>query len=75
MSAFTFDNAMTDADLDEHFPRATREQRLAIQAYHAAGWTIEPMLPNSDQVAIRQTAPCDCMNHAWINTNGRVISL
>lgn len=75
MSAFTFDNAMTDADLDEYFPRVTREQRLAIQAYHAAGWTIEPMPPNSDHVAIRQTAPCDCMNHAWINTNGRVISL
>ena len=66
---------MTDADLDQYFPRATREQRIAIQVYHGAGWTIESMLSDSDQVEIHQPAYPDGVNVAWINPNGRVVSI
>ena len=66
---------MTDADLDQYFPRATRMQRLAIKAYHACGWTIEPMTPESNQIEIHQPSACDTSIHAWIQTNGHVVSL
>ena len=66
---------MTAADLDQYFPRATREQRIAISAYHDAGWTIESMLPNTDEVAIHRESACDCVDHAWIRPNGHVVSI
>jgi hypothetical protein len=66
---------MTDSDLDKHFPRATRMQRLAIKAYHACGWTIEPMSPDSDEVEIHQPTACDCTVVAWIRADGKVVSL
>lgn len=66
---------MTDPDLDKYFPRATRQQRIAIQAYHASGWTIEPMLPNSDRVEIHRQEFQDFTAYAWIQPNGHVISI
>ena len=66
---------MTDSDLDEHLPRATPQQRAAVKAYHGAGWTIELMLPNSDDIEISRPCAMDCMDHAWIRPNGHVVPL
>ena len=56
-------------NLDEHFPRATREQRAAIEIYHDAGWTIEPMSPDSDEVEIRDNSA-----FAWVKPGGGIDS-
>ena len=64
---------MTDADLDEHFPRATREQRIAIPIYHDAGWTINEMLPDSDDIRISRPAG-EWVDHALIRPSGNVMT-
>ena len=65
---------MNSADLDEHFPHATREQRAAIEIYHDAGWTIEPMSPDSDEVEIMRPNHMDGMDRACIEPSGKVVT-
>ena len=66
---------MTPSDLDTYFPHATLAQRAAIMIYHDAGWTIEAMSPNSDNVEIHEPAYPDGVIHAWILPNGHVVSI
>ena len=66
---------MTDSDLDTYFPRATPAQRLAIQVYHDAGWTVEPMLPNDNSVEIHRATYYDTVDICFILPNGSVVPL
>ena len=64
---------MNPTDIDEYFPRATREQRIAISVYHDAGWTVE-MPYDSDRVLLSRP------NTEWVDRteilpNGRVVSI
>ena len=67
--------AMNDEDLDKYLPRATPQQRATVKAYHAAGWTVELMVPNSHDIEISIPCACDCMDHAWILPCGNVVPL